>query len=102
MHSTGNGVEAFSLSDGGSTPFRGKKATNWEAGYRVPVLIRWLGTIKPRSVYNDVFAHKDMLSTILAALGVPDVTEFPPRQKPASFTLGQVLEKLTEAAGSTR
>jgi arylsulfatase len=28
--------------------------------------------------------------------------EFPPRQKPASFSLDQVMQKLTEAAGSTR
>ena len=27
---------------------------------------------------------------------------FPPRQKPASFSLDQVIQKLTEAAGSSR
>ena len=27
---------------------------------------------------------------------------FPPRQKPASFSLDQVMQKITEAAGGTR
>src|SRR5262249_47648488 len=31
--------------------------------------------IKPGTVYNDVCAHEDMLPTILAAAGVPDVKE---------------------------
>jgi arylsulfatase len=75
MYSTDNGAETFSWPDGGTTPFRGEKATNWEGGYRVPALIRWPGTIQPGSVYNDVFAHEDMLPTILAAAGVPDVKE---------------------------
>jgi len=75
MYSTDNGAETFTWPDGGTTPFRGEKATNWEGGYRVPALIRWPGVIKPGSVYNDVFAHEDMLPTILAAAGVPDVKQ---------------------------
>jgi arylsulfatase len=75
MYSTDNGAETFTWPDGGTTPFRGEKATNWEGGYRVPTLIRWPGTIKPGTVYNDIFAHEDMLPTVLAAAGVPDVKE---------------------------
>src|SRR5262245_59607640 len=75
MYSTDNGAETFTWPDGGTTPFRGEKATNWEGGYRVPALIRWPGTIKPGSIYNDIFAHEDMLPTILAAAGVRDVKE---------------------------
>jgi arylsulfatase len=41
----------------------------------VPAAIRWPGVIKPGSVFNDIFAHEDMLPTILAAAGVPDVKE---------------------------
>ena len=54
MYSTDNGAETFTWPDGGTTPFRGEKATNWEGGYRVPALIRWPGMIKPGTVYNDV------------------------------------------------
>lgn len=75
MYSTDNGAEEFSWPDGGTTPFRGEKATNWEGGYRVPCAIRWPGVIKPGTINNDVFSHEDMLPTIMAATGVPDVKE---------------------------
>jgi arylsulfatase len=75
MYSTDNGAEAFTWPDGGTTPFRGEKNTNWEGGYRVPTAIRWPGVIKPGTVLNDVFAHEDMLPTLLAAAGVPDVKQ---------------------------
>ena len=71
MYSTDNGAEKFTWPDGGTTPFRGEKNTNWEGGYRVPCAIRWPGVIKPGTVINDIFAHEDMLPTLLAAAGVP-------------------------------
>lgn len=75
MYSTDNGAEKASYPDGGATPFRGEKNTNWEGGYRVPCAIRWPGVIKPGTVHNDIFAHEDMLPTLLAAAGVPDVKD---------------------------
>ncbi len=73
MYSTDNGAEKFTWPDGGQSPFRGEKNTNWEGGYRVPCAIRWPGVIKPGMVLNDIFAHEDMLPTLLAAAGDPDV-----------------------------
>ena len=75
MYSTDNGPEEFSWPDGGTSPFRGEKDTNWDAGWRVPTLIRWPGVIKPGTVSNEICAHEDMLPTILAAAGVPDIKE---------------------------
>lgn len=75
MYSTDNGAEKFTWPDGGQSPFRGEKNTNWEGGYRVPCAIRWPGVIQPGTVLNDIFAHEDMLPTLLAAAGVPDVKE---------------------------
>jgi arylsulfatase A-like enzyme len=75
MYSTDNGAEKMSWPDGGTSPFRGEKNTNWEGGYRVPCVIRWPGVIKPGTVLNDVFAHEDMLPTLLAAAGDPNVKE---------------------------
>jgi len=75
MWSTDNGSESFSWPDGGTTMFRGEKATNWEGGYRVPCVIRWPGAIKPGTVINDVGAHEDMLTTLLAAAGDTTVKE---------------------------
>jgi arylsulfatase len=75
MYSTDNGAEVFTWPDGGQTPFRGEKATNWEGGFRVPTAIRWPGVIKPGTVFNDIFAHEDMLPTLVAAAGDRDVKE---------------------------
>ncbi len=75
MYSTDNGAEKFTWPDGGQAPFRGEKNTNWEGGYRVPCAIRWPGVIKPGTVLNDIFAHEDMLPTLLAAAGDPDMKE---------------------------
>jgi arylsulfatase len=75
MYSTDNGAEVMSWPDGGTTPFRGEKATNWEGGWRVPALIRWPGTIKPGSVFNGIGSHEDMLPTLLSAAGDPNVKE---------------------------
>ena len=75
MYSTDNGAETFTWPDGGTTMFRGEKNTNWEGGYRVPTIIRWPGVIEPGTVVNDIAAHEDMLTTLLAAAGEPDIKE---------------------------
>ncbi|MDU0311075.1 arylsulfatase [Rhizobium sp. 10PS4] len=75
VFTTDNGAEVMSWPDGGNTPFRGEKATNWEGGYRVPMLIRWPGTIKPGTVFNETFAHYDLIPTFAAAGGDPNVVE---------------------------
>jgi arylsulfatase len=69
VFTTDNGAEMMSWPDGGSTPYRGEKATNWEGGYRVPCLIKWPGVIKPGTVVNDFFAHEDFIPTFAAAAG---------------------------------
>jgi arylsulfatase len=69
MYSTDNGAETFTWPDGGTTMFRGEKNTQWEGGFRVPTVIRWPGTIKPGTIINDVAAHEDMLTTLVAAAG---------------------------------
>ena len=69
MYSSDNGAETFTWPDGGTTMFRGEKNTQWEGGYRVPTLIKWPGVIKPGTVINDIGAHEDMLTTLVAAAG---------------------------------
>jgi arylsulfatase len=75
MYSTDNGAEVFGWPDGGTTPFRGEKNENWEGGYHVPCAIRWPGVIQPGTINNDLFSHEDMLPTLMAAAGDPDVKE---------------------------
>ncbi|MCA9419146.1 MAG: sulfatase-like hydrolase/transferase, partial [Candidatus Omnitrophica bacterium] len=75
MYATDNGAEKFTWPDGGTSPFRGEKNENWEGGYRVPCVIRWPGVIKPGTIDNNIYSHEDMLPTLMAAVGVPDVKE---------------------------
>ncbi|MBR1128136.1 arylsulfatase [Bradyrhizobium iriomotense] len=69
VYTTDNGAEVFTWPDGGSTPFKGEKATNWEGAFRVPCLIRWPGVIKPGTIVNDICAHEDFIPTFAAAAG---------------------------------
>lgn len=75
IYSTDNGAETFSWPDGGVTPFHGEKGTTWEGGFRVPMVVRWPGVIKPGTTYNDIISQEDWMPTLLAAAGVPDVVE---------------------------
>jgi len=75
VFSTDNGAEKFTWPDGGTTPFRGEKGTTWEGGFRVPLLVRWPGTVKPGTVINDIVSHEDWLPTLMAAVGEPDIKE---------------------------
>ena len=50
VFTTDNGAEECIWPDGGATPFRGEKDTNWEGGWRVPCVMRWPGVIKPGEV----------------------------------------------------
>jgi arylsulfatase A-like enzyme len=75
MYSTDNGAEVMTWPDGGTTPFRGEKDTNWEGGWRVPCAIRWPGVIKAGTVSNEICSHTDMLPTLLAAAGEPSIVD---------------------------
>jgi arylsulfatase len=75
MYSTDNGAEKFTWPDGGTAPFRGEKNDNWEGGYRVPLLLRWPGTIKPGTEMNEIISHEDWFQTFAAALGDTDLEE---------------------------
>jgi arylsulfatase len=73
IYTTDNGAEAFSWPDGGTTPFRGEKNTNWEGGYRVPAMVRWPGLVPPRSEINNLFSAEDWAATLVAAAGEADI-----------------------------
>ena len=65
IYTTDNGAETFSWPDGGTTPFRGEKNTNWEGGYRVPAMVRWPGVVPPRSEINEIFSAEDWATTLI-------------------------------------
>jgi arylsulfatase A-like enzyme len=75
MYSTDNGPENDTWPDGANTPYRGQKDTNWEGAWRVPAFFRWPGKIKAGSVLNGIVCHQDMLPTLCAAAGEPDINQ---------------------------
>ena len=75
IYTTDNGPHYNAWPDGGITPFRGEKNTNWEGGYRVPAMVRWPGKIKAGGVTTELTSHLDWVPTLLAAAGDPDIKE---------------------------
>jgi arylsulfatase A-like enzyme len=75
MYSTDNGPHMNSWPDGGMTPFRNEKNSNWEGAFRVPALVRWPGKIKSGAVCNEIISHQDWVPTLLAAAGEPNIRE---------------------------
>ena len=75
MYSTDNGPHYNTWPDGGITPFRAEKNTNWEGGWRVPAFVRWPGKFKAGTVINGIVSHQDWLPTLLAAAGEPGIKE---------------------------
>lgn len=73
VYSTDNGPHMNTWPDGGMTPFRGEKNSNWEGAFRVPSLVRWPGRIAAGTVFNDIVSHTDWFPTLLSAAGVPDI-----------------------------
>ncbi|RJG05745.1 arylsulfatase [Noviherbaspirillum cavernae] len=75
MYSTDNGPHMNTWPDGGMTPFRSEKNTNWEGAFRIPLIVRWPGKIPAGEVSNEIVQHHDWLPTFLAMAGEPDVVD---------------------------
>ena len=50
----------------GAHPWRGLKRDNWEGGHRVPLIVRWPGTIQPGSVSDQLTSLTDVVATCAA------------------------------------
>jgi arylsulfatase A-like enzyme len=75
MYSTDNGPHYNAWPDAAISPWRSEKNTNWEGAYRVPCFFRWPGVFPAGKVLNGIVAHQDVLPTVLAAAGEPDIAE---------------------------
>jgi arylsulfatase len=72
---TDNGTENFTWPDGGQTPFAGAKGMVQEGGFRVPMILRWPGKVKPNQVINGLTSGMDWFPTLVAAAGNPNIVE---------------------------
>jgi arylsulfatase A-like enzyme len=75
VYSTDNGPHMNTWPDGGYTPFRNEKNSNWEGAFRVPAFVRWPGHIPAASVSNEIFSGLDWFPTLLAVAGDTGVKE---------------------------
>ena len=75
LYTADNGPHYNEWPDGGLSPFRGEKNTNWEGGYRVPMFVRWPGNIKGGKIINDTTSALDWVPTLLAAAGDTDIKD---------------------------
>lgn len=75
IFTTDNGPMTDWYPDGGASPYRGEKATTWEGGVRVPLLVRWPERIPGGKKSNGIQDHTDLFTTLAAAAGVSEVAE---------------------------
>jgi arylsulfatase A-like enzyme len=75
LYTTDNGAEIALWPDGAMTPFHGEKGTTWEGGFRIPMMVRWPGVVKPGTISNDIISLLDWFPTLCAAAGIPDIKE---------------------------
>ena len=75
LYTTDNGAELALWPDGAMTMFKSEKGTTWEGGFRIPMMVRWPGVVKPGGQYNEVISLIDWFPTLCAAAGIPDIKE---------------------------
>ena len=51
--------------------WRGEKADVWEAGHRIPFMVRWSGHVRANTVSDATASLTDLMATLAALLGIP-------------------------------
>jgi len=72
--------------------WRGMKADAWEAGHRMPFIVRWPGVVEPGATCDQLICFTDMLATFSEILGA----ELPPRGGPDSVSILPLLQGSTD------
>jgi arylsulfatase A len=62
---------------GSAGPLRGKKATMYEGGFRVPFIARWSGKVPAGAASDEIAATVDMLPTLVRLAGGAPPTDRP-------------------------
>ncbi|NTS32069.1 arylsulfatase [Phyllobacterium sp. BT25] len=75
LYTTDNGAELALWPDGAQTMFHGEKGTTWEGGFRIPMMVRWPGVVKPGTEVNDIVTLMDWMPTFASAAGIPDLKD---------------------------
>ena len=67
---------------------RGMKGDAWEAGHRMPFIVRWPGRVKAGTVSDQTICFTDLLATFAEICGA----KLPPAAGPDSFSFLPVIE----------
>ncbi|MCL4181327.1 MAG: arylsulfatase [Verrucomicrobia bacterium] len=67
---------------------RGMKSDAWEAGHRMPFIVRWPGTVRAGSVCDQAISFTDLLATAAEVVGL----ELPAEAGPDSFSFLPALK----------
>ncbi|MCA9049112.1 MAG: sulfatase-like hydrolase/transferase [Planctomycetaceae bacterium] len=73
--------------------WRGMKADAWEAGHRVPFLVRWPNVVSPGTVSDQTICFTDVLATFAAITGY----DLQPEDGPDSFDFSPILRGEADA-----
>ncbi|NIP18618.1 MAG: sulfatase-like hydrolase/transferase, partial [Xanthomonadales bacterium] len=77
---------------------RGMKGDAWEAGHRMPFIVRWPGTVSPGTTSERLVCFTDLLATFAAIVGA----ELPGEAGPDSFSFLDALEGGQAGQGPVR
>ncbi|MEZ6129224.1 MAG: arylsulfatase [Planctomycetaceae bacterium] len=80
-----NDVQRFDHDCSGG--LRGMKADAWEAGHRVPFIVRWPGIVNPASSSDQTICFTDLLATLADVVDA----DLPDDAGPDSFSFHRVL-----------
>lgn len=69
VNDNGGPTTRNAVNESSNAPFRGSKCETLEGGIRVPMLLRWPGTIKAETTYSRPVATFDLTATAVAAAG---------------------------------
>lgn len=69
-------------------PLRGQKGSLYEGGIRVPLIVKWLGKVKPNSVSDELVNSHDLFSTFTEIGG----GKIPSTQETDGISLVQILK----------
>ena len=75
-------------------PLRGGKATIYEGGTREPLIIRWLGVVKPGSRCSEIVSSIDFYPTMLQITGA--------KTKPGQILDGESIVPLLKQSGKLK
>lgn len=76
--------------------WRGMKGDAWEAGHRVPFIVRWPGRVQPGGVSDRLVCFTDVMATLAGVTGVG----LEPEAGPDSFSFLDVLAGRESATGA--